>query len=457
MSLVFVILAVAGVAAVLCLMTGRDRLVYIIPLLLAFECRVRLGAVSFDLSELTVVFAMSVWLLDPGDEKRLDVANRVSTNGVLIALLGVFALPSVFLEDHFLHSVSTYRDLMVPFVFLFCFLKAGIDLPQLRKLVVAACCLILFNAILGIIQFKTGNYLWFANEDEMDWQVYKIGLVKISLLGEFLGIKDALPAGLYSGTNNFGLYLTIPLCICGTVVLSRNFARRERVFCLLASATLFVCLVLTIFRSGLLVYFTSILAIYLFVTPRFRQVRLIAVLLIAATFAVFFLSQGVFDFDSFGTFSARQGMLSDAWTLIKSHPEVLLAGGFTDLYHQQFRQEQEIHNLMLYAIVKYGLLATLCFYCIVGFALWRAVRAVKTSVGPERDILLSLTVSLSANVFLCGLSTMIIDSVQTTIWLLFWLGITIHLTTWLDFQKAEAMETRSIPLASWDHAVSYGN
>ena len=47
--------------------------------------------------------------------------------------------------------------------------------------------------------------------------------------------------------------------------------------------------------------------------------------------------------------------------------------------------------------------------------------------GLERSVLVAIAASIGANVFLYGSTTMLIDSVQTTIWLLFWAGIASYL------------------------------
>jgi hypothetical protein len=165
--------------------------------------------------------------------------------------------------------------------------------------------------------------------------------------------------------------------------------------------------------------------------------RVVTVTTLACAIAILFLTQGLFDWDQFGTFEGRQEMISDAFTLIKAHPELLLTGGYTDLYHLQSRETQEIHNLVLYSIVQFGLPAAVVFFAFFIRLFRRAFRAAMELKGLERSVLVAIAASIGANVFLYGATTMLIDSVQTTIWLLFWAGIASYL---IAFASAEARE-----------------
>lgn len=190
---------------------------------------------------------------------------------------------------------------------------------------------------------------------------------------------------------------------------------------------MFVSLLFTIFRSGLLVFAASMMAVHLLLSRRRGFWRVAAVASLACLIAFLFLTQGLFDWDQFGSFAGRQDMISETFTLIKSHPELLLTGGFSDLYHVQSRETQEIHNLALYSIVQYGLPATILFFSFFLRFFFRAIRAVLALSGIARSVLAAIVASLAANVFLYGSTTMLIDSVQTSLWLLFWTGIAMYL------------------------------
>jgi O-antigen ligase len=417
------ILILAAGAGMFWIAASPSRLIYLLPVCLSFEYRIRLSSFSFDLSEISLFIMVLVCLLRVWDGKQSGRSESLLSQRVIIALLAVSAFPSIFLESNTSHAASVYRDLVLPFLFLFAFLQAGIEREQIHALIKLACLLTLANALLGIVQYTTGNYLWLAGPDEPGWQAYKTGLAKLSIFGAFLGVQDTLPVGLFTGANNFACYLSLPLCLTTTIAFSKDLATRKRLVCLIASALMFVCLLFTIFRSGLLVFVASMMAVYLLLSRRRILLRALAIAALASVIAALFLTQGLFDWDQFGTFSARQEMFSEAFTLMKAHPELLLTGGYTDLYHVQSKETQEIHNLALYSIIQYGLPATALFFTFFVRFLLRALHAVKTLTGLRRSVLAAITASIAANVFLYGSSTMLIDSVQTSIWLLFWAGI----------------------------------
>lgn len=421
-----ILIAACG-AACLWIAANPSRLIYLVPLLLAFEYRLRLATFSFDLVECSFVIMLLVCVFRAWEGKEARTRDELPPQWLLILLLAVFAFPGIFLESDTAHAASVYRDLMVPFLFLLAFLQARLDESQVHSLIKLACILAFANACLGIVQYATGDYLWFAGPLESDWQAYKTGLAKLSIFGGFLGVQDTLPVGLYTGANNFACYLSLPLCLVTTLAFCRDLAKHHRVICALAAALMFLSLLFTIFRSGLLVFAASMMAVYLLLSPRRGALRILVVFSLAGLIAFLFLTQGLFDWDQFGSFAGRQDMISETFTLMKSHPELLLTGGFTDLYHVQSRETQEIHNLALYSIVQYGLPATILFFSFFLRFLLRAVRAVPALSGVARSVLAAVVASVAANVFLYGSTTMLIDSVQTSTWLLFWTGIAMYL------------------------------
>lgn len=441
MLLAIPIFLIALGTALFWIAASPSRLIYLLPVLLSFEYRLRLSNFSFDLSEMSFFIMVLVCLLRAWEGKQVGSKENLPTQRLLILLLAVSAFPSIFFESNMAHATSVYRDLMLPFLFLFVFLQAGLEEEQIHALIKLACILAFANACLGIVQYTTGNYLWFAGPDEAEWQAYKTGLAKLSIFGGFLGVQDTLPVGLYTGANNFACYLSLPLCLATTLAFSRDLARRKRLVCLMASALMFVCLLFTIFRSGLLVFAASMMAVYLFLSRRRGVLRVVTVGALAGLIAILFLTQGLFDWDQFGSFTGRQEMISDAFTLIKAHPELLLTGGYTDLYHLQSRETQEIHNLGLYSIVQYGLPATALFFAFFIRFFCRAIRAANVLTGLERSVLVAIVASIAGNVFLYGSTTMLIDSVQTSIWLLFWTGIASYL---IAYATAEVRDSSPV-------------
>jgi O-antigen ligase len=414
-------------AALFWVAASPSRLVYVLPLLLGFEYRIQLSGFSLDVAEMSVVVVALVWLVRAWEGKRVGPVKKIHPQRLLILLLAVFAFPAIFFEYNTAHAASVYRDLMLPFLFLLVFLQAGLEKEQIHRLIKLGCVFALANAFLGIAQYTTGNYLWFAGSDEAEWQAYKTGLAKLSTFGDFLGVQDVLPTGLYTGANMFAFFLSLPLCLLTTLGFFGGLSRHKRIACLLASGVMFLCLLFTMFRSGLLVFATSMMTVYLFLSRRRGVLRLVTVSVLAGLVAILFLTQGLFDWDQFGSFEGRQEMISAAFALIKTHPELLLTGGYADVYHLQSRETQEIHNLALYSVIQFGLPATTLFFAFFIRFFRRAFRAARGTTGVERSVIVAIGASIGANVFLYGSTTMLIDSVQTTIWLLFWAGIASYL------------------------------
>ena len=253
---------------------------------------------------------------------------------------------------------------MLPFLFLFVFLQADVSKKQIHNLIKLGCVFALANAVLGIVQYATGNYLWFAGPDEAEWQAYKTGLAKLSGFGDFLGVQDALPTGFLHRRKHVCVF-----SFCAALSGDHaGFFRRilpsaNAWLCLLASAA-DICLPVVHdvpFRFACFCRLDddgislSEPAPWYFACGDCNAVS-------PGVIAILFLTQGLLDWDQFGSFEGRQEMISDAFTLMKAHPELLLTGGYTDLYHMQSRETQEIHNLVLYSIVQFGLPATIVVF-----------------------------------------------------------------------------------------------
>ncbi len=425
MPLVTPILILALGTALFWIAASPSRLMYLLPLLLTFEYRIRLSSFSFDLSELSFFIVVLVCLARAG--KRTGPPANAHSQRLMVLLLAVFAFPALFFESNTAHAASVYRDLMAPFLFFLVFLQAGLGKEQIHWLIKLACVFALANAFLGILQYATGNYLWFAGPDEAEWQAYKTGLAKLSGFGDFLGVQDTLPTGLYTGANMFACFLSLPLCLVTTLAFFGGLPRGRRLVCFIASVVMFVCLLFTMFRSGLLVFAASMMTVYLFLSRRRGVLRVVTVSVLAGLIAILFFTQGLLDWDQFGSFAGRQEMISAAFALMKSHPELLLTGGYADVYHLQSRETQEIHNLALYSVIQFGLPATALFFAFFIRFLVKAFRAARQITGIERSVIVAIRASIGANVFLYGSTTMLIDSVQTTIFLLFWAGIASYL------------------------------
>lgn len=436
-----------GVLAFLlyCIASRPARFIFLIPFLLSFEYRVRLSSVSFDVSELLLFIVALVCILLPKRRGSAPARGHLVEHLSFILPLAFLAAPAVVLESNTAHAASVYRDFVLPFVFFLAFVSAGIEAKQVDALIKMTIAVMVANAGLGLIQYFSGNYLFLAAPIELEWQSYKTGLAKLSAFGSWIGVNDTLPVGLFTGTNMFACFLSLPLCVTTVLAFSPSLRKSRRCICLLASAVMLVCLTFTTFRSGLVVYAASLITCYLYLGRR-SLLRYVIVSVLTAALAVLFLAPGMFDWDQFGSFQGREDMISSTVALIRSHPEVLFFGGYTDLYHLQSRKFQEIHNLALYSIVQFGLPVTVLFFTFFARIVFRAFRAARAADGLRRALLSSIVISIAANVFLYGMSTMLIDSVQTSLWFMFWAGIAHYLTLRLEAgDHASAYAADSVP------------
>jgi len=179
--------------------------------------------------------------------------------------------------------------------------------------------------------------------------------------------------------------------------------------------------------------------VFLLLHPEKKFARVAVVAGVVALLGFLFLTQGILDWDQFGSFQGREEMVSSAIRLVKAHPEVLLTGGFSDLYHAQSRETQEIHNLALYSVVHYGLPATILLFAFFIRLFRRAVATARSMQGLERNILIATCASITATFILYGATTMVIDSIQTSIWLMFWVGVSEYL---IGFQQCKSIGVR---------------
>src|SRR5580704_13104819 len=103
------------------------RLIYMVPLLLAFEYRVRPSIFSIDVAELCVVAVLGVWLVRRWEQLTPDSLPETSRESILILALAMCAAPSILFESNTAHAVSVYRDLMAPFLFFFLLVRCRLE------------------------------------------------------------------------------------------------------------------------------------------------------------------------------------------------------------------------------------------------------------------------------------------------------------------------------------------
>jgi hypothetical protein len=150
------ILAIASIGLLLWIAASPSRLLYLLPVLLAFEYRVRPGIFSLDLAELCVVVVLGVWLIGRWEQTASDPLQERSRETILILALAACAAPSILFESNMAHAASVYRDLLVPFLFFFLLMQCRLGRKQIHALIKLAYALALVNACLGILNMLLG-------------------------------------------------------------------------------------------------------------------------------------------------------------------------------------------------------------------------------------------------------------------------------------------------------------
>jgi hypothetical protein len=340
-----------------------------------------------------------------------------------IVLLCLVALPGVFLEGDLKHALSTYRDLIIPLLFLWGFIAARLRRTEVTALAKVFVLLAVATAALGIAQYFSGRFMWLQSVENQEWQEFKLGLIQASPIGTWLRVENWLPVGLYQQTNDFGNFLMLPLCVALAWAVAPGQSRRVRFFWSTACAILFVALALCFFRSGVL---TIVAAVVFWLAFRKRRLSIRAlcwVTLAAAIFLGIILYSGLLDFDQFGTVFGRFDMLTAAISLLWEHPLALLTGGFSSAYHLAYDQVQMVHNLALYGLIRFGLPATVALYVIYSRILGRLKAGVDLASRENRDFQLLLFAGLALVILLYGQTATVIDNIQNTMWLSFWFGV----------------------------------
>lgn len=421
--------------SILFVLTLRPALLlYTVPLLLSVEYRLELGFASFALAELSAVLVWIVSLLRIRRRHRILLKrNEV----VLLIFIMIVALPSIFFERDARHALSVYRDFTIPLIFFAGFMSAGLSRQQTIKLIKVFVLLATVSAILAILQFRTGNYMWTMRPEDRFWQDFKTGFIRSSAVGQLFGVEDTLPVGLYSTTNNFASFLVIPTVLAFALAILPSRSRSERLLWKASFVALFAGLLLTFSRSSLITF----LAAWLFLMIFRRKDRVSSYRFAVFGGAVLLLSglmlgSGILSWDQLGTLQGRMSMFQAGLKLLNEHPEALLTGGFTEDYLARYYQEQLIHNLPLYMALQFSFLAALAWLLLVIIKL-RYILGVIHSRDKEMGFLgLALFGGVFATVFIYAQTTSFADSVQSSLWLFFWMGIGSYLSY---FHKHETL------------------
>ena len=409
-------------------------LLYLVPLLLSVEYRVDLEFFSFTLAEVSAVLVWIVVLLRIRNNHRIHL-KKIEV--YLLLAIVITALPGVLLESDVRHALSVYRDFTVPLIFFTGFLLTGLSWRQIITLLKIFVLVAAVSALLGIMQYKTNNYMWTMRPEDVIWQHYKLGFIQDSTVGQLLGVRNTLPVGLYSTTNNFASYLVIPTVLAFALALLPYRSRAERILWKASFISLFVSLLFTFSRGSLFTFLVAWLFLVWF--RKKHRISLTSLLMVGGIGVLLIglvLLSNVLSWDQLGTFEGRGVMLQAGVELLRDHPEALLTGGFTEEYRAHYYQWQSIHNLFLYGVLQFGLLATLSWLFLVGLELRYILSVIHSKDQEVRSLVLALFGGLVTTVFMYAQTTSFIDSVQSSLWLFFWIGVGVCLHR---FHRADAL------------------
>jgi O-antigen ligase len=367
---------------------------------------------------------------------------------MLVLLICLTSLPSILFEQDTLHALSVYRDLTIPLFFFVGFLLVGLDRKQVLRLVKLFVLLAAANALLGIGQYITGNYLWLVSPAGKYAMYHKITLrgVQSSTFGQFLGVKDTLATGLYAGSNNFAAYLVMPTVLASVFAVLPGLRNRERLFWQVSCLVLFLALLFTFSRGSLLTFMIAwALLMWFRKKRRVSARRLIVVGSLAVLLALLIIASGIISWDSLLTVTGRMTMLKSALALLRDHPEALITGGFTEDYLLYYYHFQVVHNLVLYMILQFGLLTLSIWLLLVMFALRYIAGVIRAEDKELKHLSLALVSGLAAIVFLYEQTSNSIMSVQDPLLIFFWLGVGIYLYRFYRTESpGQTIETRQL-------------
>lgn len=421
-----------------------------VPLLLAIEYRVDLGAASFTLSEVASLVVVGTAILLAARHQRVAVEWPEL---ILTLLIGVAALVGVFIERDMNHALSKYRDLMAPLVLFVVLASLRLDRGEIVALVKTFVLVATATAALGLVQYATGRYLWFLRPEDVAWQEFKTAFIRSVFVGEWLRTGTRLPAGLYATTNNFASYLVVPCLVAYALGWMPRARMRSRVFWAICFGILLASLLLTFSRGSIFSFLMAWAVVWAF--RRRHRIKLAQLAVVGAVGVVgvlLIILSGLLSFDQLGTVEGRFVMIRAAGDLLMDFPQALLVGGFTENYRAHYYADQLVHNTELYLIIQYGLLATLAWLCIVLLQIRRLYGLLRSPDAEVRNISLALLAGLGVMVLVYAQTTSFADHVETTMWLFFWLGVAVHLdrvsrspTVWVARRLDDSRPLEAIP------------
>jgi hypothetical protein len=393
--------------------------------LLGIEYRIRFDSFSFTLAELSLPLALVALLfgIRKGLTKQFD-----SLYFVALIMIAMFGLTSVLAAPDTLHAMSVYRDLLAPCLFFGILLSIPLSRHDVSILVKAYVAVATINACLGIVQFYTGQFVWFHEPDGYVSEAAKVAQIRQSVLGALLGIKDNLPVGLYAGMNNFASYLVPPCLMSLALSRMKPLSKRSRFGWRAATVILTFGLILTFSRASVLSLGLGIpLTIRAIAKARLRVAVTGLVLLVGLAIMVAVIGSGVVSWDDLGTGAGRIDMVTNGLAFLESHPIVLLLGGGTWNYFAEYSATQVVHNLCVYLVLQFGVVVAGAWLFIVTTAQLRAFRQLPRVEGNHQLLALALWASAFVTLYIYGQTASFADMVQAAMWLFLLQALAIHL------------------------------
>jgi len=395
-----------------------------VVVLLGIEYRIRWEAFSFTLAELSLPLAL-ISLLG-GRRAGLTKLFDSQYIAALIAVL-TFGFTSVLVAPDTKHAMSVYRDLVTPCIFFAVLLSIRLSQKDITVLVKAYVVVATINASLGIVQFYSGQFVWFHEPESLVSESWKVSQLQHSPAGLLFGIGNILPVGMYAGVNNFASYLVPPCLIALAFSRMNTPSKMKRFAWMTATAILMLGLVLTFSRASALSLVLGIpLTLRALARARSRVVLTGLVLLTGIAMVIGFLASGVVSWDDLGTGTGRLNMLANGWEFLQSDPLVLLLGGGTLNYMLQFSQVQLVHNLFMYLLLQFGIIVAVAWFVLITTAQVRTFTRLRTGDRNYQQLALALWAGVFVTVFIYGQTTSIADMVQASMWILFLQALAIH-------------------------------
>jgi len=142
------------------------------------------------------------------------------------------------------------------------------------------------------------------------------------------------------------------------------------------------------------------------------------------------LISGLVSWDDLGTLRGRGAMLEGVLVLFQTYPLDLVTGGYSEQFLAAafYSGGQNVHNLALYIVAQFGVVATVLWFFLVILELRRLFEAGTVKDRELKPLGVALSGGLVATVFLYAQTTPFADQVQALLWLFFWLGLGVSLS-----------------------------